>query len=161
MDRKLISKSIPGATCDIVKLSAIKGAKYIDRIMPTDQVLKVYNASTLRPFGKCKIQVTTPMDRRKIKVPFTIGEDERCVNLIGSKTAQQMQLIAFRDEKIKTSCPEVAELANSASVNVNLTCSQTWGAINHEHICSELGSPILEPLCSSRSTKMLDPFSRH
>jgi len=54
-----------GATCDVVKLNTIKGAKYIlDRIMPTNQVFKVYNSSTLRPFGKCKTQVTTPFDRR-------------------------------------------------------------------------------------------------
>ena len=51
-----------------------------------------------------------------------------------------MQLITFRDKKIKTSYPEVAELANSESVIVNLTYSQTSGGINLEHICSELGS---------------------
>lgn len=49
-----------GATCEVVKLSAIKGEKYIlDRIMPTNQVFRVYNSSTLRLFGKCKTQVKT------------------------------------------------------------------------------------------------------
>ena len=50
-----------GASCDVLKFSAIKGEKYIlDRIMPTNQVFKVYNSSTLRLFGKCKTQVKTP-----------------------------------------------------------------------------------------------------
>ena len=76
-----------GATCDVLNLSTIKGTKYVNRIMPTNQVLKMYNASTLRPLGKCKVQLTNPVDRRKFKVTFTIVEDERCVNLIGSRTA--------------------------------------------------------------------------
>ena len=38
-----------GETCDVLKLSATKGAKYTNRITPTNQVIKMYNVSTLRP----------------------------------------------------------------------------------------------------------------
>ena len=54
-----------GATCDVLKLSSIKGTKYANRITPTNQVLKMYNASTLRPLGKCKVQLTNSRDKRQ------------------------------------------------------------------------------------------------
>ena len=33
-----------GATCDVLKLSSIKGTKYANKVTPTNQVLKMYNA---------------------------------------------------------------------------------------------------------------------
>ena len=83
----------------------------------------MYNASTLRPLGKCKVQLMNSRDKKKYKVNFTIVEDEHCVNLIGSKTAQQMQLITIRKDKFKP-YPGPAESASTASVNVNLTSSR-------------------------------------
>ena len=38
---------ITGATCDVLKLSSIKGTKYANKITTTNQVLKMYSASTL------------------------------------------------------------------------------------------------------------------
>ena len=58
-------------------------------------------ASTVRPIGKCKLQLTNSRDKRKYKVNFTVVKDETCVSLIGSKTAQQKQLISVRNDKIK------------------------------------------------------------
>ena len=112
-----------GATCDVLKLSSIKGTKYGNKITPPNQVLKMYNASTLRPLGKCEVQLMNSRDKKKYKVKFTIVEDEHCVSLIGSKTAQQMQFITIRNDKIKP-CPGPAKCASTASVNVNLTSSR-------------------------------------
>ena len=78
-----------GATCDVLKFSAIKRTKYVNRVTKTNQVLKMYNSSTLKPLGKCKIQLTNPGDRRKYKVAFAVVQDELCVNLIGTRTAQR------------------------------------------------------------------------
>ena len=126
-----------GATCDVLKFSTITGTKYANRITPTNQVLKMYNASTLRPLGKCKVQLTNSRDNRKYKVNFTVVEDEHCVNLIGSKTAQQMQLITIRSDKIKPACPDPAEWASTTNVDVNLTRSQASEGTTLEHVCSE------------------------
>ena len=125
-----------GATCDVLKLSSIKGTKYANKITHTKQVLKMYNASTLRPLGKCKVQLTNSRDNRKYKVNFTIVEDEHCVNLIGSKTAQQMQLITVRNDKIKP-CPGPAECVSTATVNVNMTSSRQLEGLTLEHVCSQ------------------------
>ena len=112
-----------GATCDVLKLSSIKGTKYANKITPTSQVLKMYNASTLRLLGKCKVQLTNSRDKRKYKFNFTIVEDEHCVNLIGFKSAKQMQLITIRNDKIKP-CSKPAECIPTANVDVKLTSSQ-------------------------------------
>ena len=57
----------------------------------------MHHASSLRPLGKCKVQLTNSGDKRN----FTVVEDENCVNLIESKTALQMQLISVGNGKIK------------------------------------------------------------
>ena len=126
-----------GAMCDVLKLSSIKGTKYANRITPTNQVLKMYNASTLRPLGKCKVQLTNSRDKRKYKVNFTIVEDEHCVNLIGSKTAQQMHLITVKNDNIKPTCPKREEGASTANVNVNLTSSREFEELTLERVCSQ------------------------
>ena len=125
-----------GATCGVLKLSSIKGMKYANKITPTYQVLKMYNASTPRPLGKCKVQLMNSRDKKKYKVNFTIVEDEHCVNLIGSKTTQQVQLITIRNDKIKP-CPGPVECASTASVDVNLTSSRQLGGLTLEHMCSQ------------------------
>ncbi|PFX14763.1 Uncharacterized protein K02A2.6 [Stylophora pistillata] len=106
-----------GATCDVLKLSAIKGTKYeghhANQSSPQD-VQCLY----LRPLGKCKVQLTNPVDKRKFIVTFTIVEDERCVNLIGSRIAQHLQLITVRNDKIQSPCLEAAEHAPTADINV-------------------------------------------
>ena len=125
-----------GTTCDVLKLSSIKGTKYVNKIMPTNHVLKMYNASTLRPLGKCKVQLMNSRDKKKYKVNFTIVEDEHCVNLIRSKTAQQMQLITIRNDKIKP-CSGPAECASTASVDVSLTSNRQLEGLTLEHLCSQ------------------------
>ena len=75
-------------------------------------------------------------DKKKYKVNFTIVEDEHCVNLIGSKTAQQMQLITIRSDKIKP-CPGPAECASTGSVDVNLKSSRQLEGLTLEHVCSQ------------------------
>lgn len=81
------------------------------------------------------VHLTNPVDQGKLKVTFTIVEDERCVNLIESRTAHQMQLITVRNDKIKSPCPKTAEHASTA--NLNVASTQRFKGINLEQICSE------------------------
>ena len=89
----------------------------------------MYHASSLRPLGKCKVQLTKSGDKRN----FTVVEDENCVNLTKSKTGQQMQLISVRNDKIKPTRLEF----EPTYVDVNLTTSQAYEGIILEHACSE------------------------
>lgn len=95
----------------------------------------MYNAPTLKPLGSVSVQLTNPVDQRKLKVTFTIVEDERCVSLIESRTAHQMQLITVRNDKIKSPCPKTAE--HTSTTNLNAASTQTFKGINLEQICSE------------------------
>ena len=47
-----------------------------------------------------------------------------------------MQLITIRNDKIKP-CPEPAECASTANVNVNLTSSREFEGLTLEHVCSK------------------------
>jgi len=127
----------------------------------------MYNASTLRLLGKCKVQLTNSRDKRKYKVNFTIVEDEHCVNLIGSKTAQQMQLITIRNDTIKP-CSEPAECVSTANVDVKLISSRQFEGLTLEHVCSQyedvfdglgnLGTPL--PLEVDETVKLVPPLRR-
>lgn len=104
------------------------------------------------------------MDKRKFIVTFTIVEDERCVNLIGSRIAQHMQLITVRNDKIQSPSLEAAEHAPTADINV--ASNQMFRGVGLEQIFSEFkdvfeGLAILETSCSLKLIQMLGLFSSH
>ena len=69
------------------------GKKYERNIKPTTEVIKIYNNTALNPVGKCKIQLQDPETKQKLKVPFTIVDDEQAKSkLLGCRTAQQMKI---------------------------------------------------------------------
>ena len=90
-----------GATCNVIKRSDLMGTKYANNIEHTAQVLTMYNSTALKPAGKCRVQLTNPGNNQKYKVHFTVVEDEDAkVNLLGSRAAQQMQLLHVRYENM-------------------------------------------------------------
>ena len=122
----------------------------------------MYNASMLRPLGKCKVQLTNSRDKRKYKVNFPIVEDEHCVNVIWSKTAQQLQLITIRNDKIKP-CPEPAECASTENVDVNLTSSRefegltlSWNTFSPSTKMFSMALAVWELHCDLKLTKQLN-----
>ena len=62
-------------------------------------MLKIFNSTTLRPIGKCKIQVSN----QKHKVTFMVVPDETCANLKGSQAAQQMGFLDIPFEQLHNS----------------------------------------------------------
>ena len=67
---------------------------------------------------------------------MTRQEDEHCVNLIGRKTAKQMELITIRNYQNKP-CAEPVGWAFTANVNVNLTSSREFVGLTLEHVRSQ------------------------
>ena len=94
-----------GATCNVIKACEITGTKYSNQVTPTTQMLKIFNSTTLRPIGKCKIQVCNPKSNinQKHKVTFMVVPDETCAYLIGSQAAQQMGFLGIHFEQLHNS----------------------------------------------------------
>lgn len=66
-----------GATCNVIKMSAIMGRKYASKLKETKQVFRMLNSTTLKLLGNCTIQLRNPATQAKYKVGFTvIGCDE-------------------------------------------------------------------------------------
>ena len=61
----------------------------------------MYNSSSLKPVGKCHVQLTNPRNGKKYKAEFVIVKDsDASINLIGSRAAQQMNLIHVNHENL-------------------------------------------------------------
>ena len=83
----------------MIRSGELCGTKYEKRIASTTQVLKMYNSSPLKAVRKCRIQLTNPQNGRKYKVDFIVIKDtDADVNLLGSRAAQQMNLILVNHE---------------------------------------------------------------
>ena len=64
-----------GATCNIIRAGELHDTKYESKVTHTNQVLKMYNSSPLRPVGKCRVQLTNPWNGKKYKVEFVVVKD--------------------------------------------------------------------------------------
>lgn len=85
-------------------------------------MLKMFNSTTLRPIGKCKIQVCNPRSNQKDKVTFMVVPDENCANLIGSQAAQQMGFLDIHFEQLHNSlaAPKPREIhAHTVETSMN------------------------------------------
>ena len=57
-----------GATCNVIRSGELRGTRYENNITATNQVLKMYNSSPLKPAGKCRVQLTNLKNSQKYKV---------------------------------------------------------------------------------------------
>lgn len=105
-----------GATCNIIRAGELRGTKYENKVTHTNQVLKMYNSSPLRPVGKCRVQLTNPRNSKKYKVEFVVVKDNDAdINLIGSIVAQQMNLIQVKHENLLPGSNEVVHAVQALS----------------------------------------------
>ena len=56
-----------GATCNVIRSGELRGTKYENNVTATNQVLKMYNSSPLKPDGKCRVQLTHHKTARNIR----------------------------------------------------------------------------------------------
>ena len=83
-----------GAACNMIRSGEVRGTKYEKNVARTTQVLKMYNSSPLKPVRKCRVQLTNLQNDLKYKADFVVVKDtDADVNLLGSRAAQQMNLI--------------------------------------------------------------------
>ena len=108
-----------GATCNVIRSGELRGTKYENNVTATNQVLKMYNSSPLKPAGKCRLQLTNPQNSQKYKVDFVVVEDKDAnTNLLGSRAAQQMNLIQVSHENMLPAANEVHVVQTPSEVNL-------------------------------------------
>jgi hypothetical protein len=105
-----------GATCNVIRSKELRGTKYEKKVLATDQVLRMYNSSPLIPAGICHVQLTNPTNGKKYNVKFVVVDDKDAnINLLGSRAAQQMNLIQVNHENISDQANEVHAVDNQCT----------------------------------------------
>lgn len=95
------------------------------RFSLANQVLKLNNSLPLKPAVKCLIQLTNTKITRSTRKGFVVVEDKDAnVNLLGSRAAQQMNLIQDNDENMLSRASEVHVVQTPSEFA--LTEEQIW-----------------------------------
>ena len=102
-----------GATCNILP----------DKLLPVDQslhqhehVLTMYNGSTMTAKGKCQLELLNPKNNKTYRAEFIVVKGN-ATPLLGSKAAQQMQLLKVQYENILAVTQPHIDLDNQNSEN--------------------------------------------
>lgn len=85
-----------GATCNILPHKYLSDKNIITK---TDQILSMYNNTTIKPLGKCHLKFTNPKNGGKYKADFVVL-DGPCQPILGSKASQALKLITVENENI-------------------------------------------------------------
>jgi hypothetical protein len=105
-----------GATCNVIRSKELRGTKYEQKVLATAQVLRMYNSSPLIPAGICHVQLTNPTNGKKYNVKFVVVDDKDAnINLLGSRAAQQINLIQVNHENISDQANEVHAVDNQCT----------------------------------------------
>ena len=131
-----------GATCNVIRSGELRGTKYENNVTATNQVLKMYNSSPLKPAGKCRVQLTNPRNSQKYKVDFVVVEDKDAnINLLGSRAAQQMNLIRVNHENMLPGENEVHVVQTPSEIGLSEEEIRTKYADVFQGL-GELGEPL-------------------
>lgn len=74
------------------------------KLKPFTRTLQMWNNTTLKPLGSCRLILHNPKNKMTFSVEFLVV-DRRLTPLIGSKAAQQMRLITANTENFKIAEP--------------------------------------------------------
>lgn len=85
-----------GATCNVVSKSDLAPHVLIE---PTCGTLRLFDASSLRPLGKCNAAVVNPKTGARYRSDFVVVH-EHMKSLLGARCIQEMDLMTVRYENI-------------------------------------------------------------
>ena len=89
-----------GATCNIITANVLKELE-IKELQKTNQILNMYNNTTIKPIGKCKLKLVNTKNNEKFIAEFVDIKDETLTPLLGNKAVQAMSLLTINYENIK------------------------------------------------------------
>ena len=88
-----------GAICNVLKRNEVSKET---KIMPTTQMITLYDGSRVKPCGKCRVKVTNPRIEKTYDVEFVVIQDAQN-SILGLATVQQMGLLTVHHEMIQKS----------------------------------------------------------
>ena len=85
---------------NVIPVNFVAGKK----LDPTTKTLQMWNDTTLKPLGTCRLILHNPKNKKKFSVEFLVV-DRQLTPLIGAKAAQQMGLITANTQNVKIAKP--------------------------------------------------------
>ena len=102
-----------GATCNVITSKILQDTGCNAEIVPSGTVLSMYNGSTVKATGHCKVKMINPKNKKKYLVNFMVVDDSKCVTpILGNVASQQMELIKVLNENISSVHPETHGMGN-------------------------------------------------
>jgi len=89
-----------GASVNVIPVSFVADKK----LEPTTKTLQMWNDTTLKPLGSCRLILHNPKNKKKFSVEFLVV-DIQLRPLIGATAAQQMDLITVNTQNFKIAEP--------------------------------------------------------
>ena len=90
-----------GATCNVITLQVLQQCNCDAEIIQTNKVLSMYNGTTVKPIGQCKVKMINPKNGCRYLVHFEVLSDSS-TPILGSRAIQQMELIKVLQDNIKS-----------------------------------------------------------
>ena len=91
-----------GATCNIITPNVLKElGSEVKELQKTNQIVSMYNNTTIKPIGKCKLKLVNPKNNEKFIAEFVVIKDGSLTSLLGNKVVQAMSLLTINYENIK------------------------------------------------------------
>ena len=81
-----------GATCNVITSEVLQHSQCDAEITQTSKVLSMYNGTTVKPIGHCKVKMLNPKKCCRYLVNFEVFRNSS-TPILGSKAIQQMKLI--------------------------------------------------------------------
>ena len=100
-----------GASVNVIPVRFVADNK----LQRTTKTLQMWNETTLKPLGSCRVILQNPKNKKKFSVEFLVV-DEQLTPLIGAKAAQQMGLITVNMHNFKITKPPERPRAEVKSV---------------------------------------------
>ena len=88
-----------GASCNVISEETLKNCLGPVKLEQTKRVLSMYNQTTLKPFGRCTLELHNRKSDKSYCTKFVVLK-EQSTPLLGSETIQQMDLIQVRFKNI-------------------------------------------------------------
>ena len=101
VDKKEVKFQVDsGAPGNVIPVNFVTDKKF----EPTTKTLQMWNDTTLKPLGSCRLILRNPKNKKKFSVEFLVV-DKQLIPLIGARAAQQMGLITVNTQNFKIAEP--------------------------------------------------------